>query len=66
MAKLKPYLEINNDFKTTEEMEEERNKECSQQNFKMMSDLIITENRKLCQVLEEAPKKSSKNLDRNE
>ena len=65
VAKLKPYLETDDFFKTSEEIEETMNKEFSQQNYKMMSDLMIIENRKLCQVLEEAPKVTSSSELRN-
>lgn len=48
MAKLKPYLVVRPTFVTTEEKEELENKKISPQNYKMMSDLAILQNRKLC------------------
>ena len=53
MAKLKPYLALKKKIITTEELEEMHNKEITQQNYKMMSELTILENRKLCQIVDE-------------
>lgn len=37
------------------------NKEVSQQNYKIMSQLAILENRKLCEIVDEAPEEIENN-----
>lgn len=53
MSKLKPYLIHKEVIPTTYEQEEMANKRISPENYKAMSDLVIYENYKLCQLFEE-------------
>jgi hypothetical protein len=53
---LKPYLQDYDIAPTTEEKEIIENNKYTAQNYKILSDLVISENKKLCEYLEASEK----------